>query len=622
MRLPLKSLKMRLVTFVMLFLLLFSAKILAKKTHNIKFNRNFKFLYLSGENEYVKSKRILSLRELQNDVKNNTIPFSQNFKTARDSNFYCLKISFENTDVQDVKIFLIVDEPRIDVLRYTIFENGIIVKNGERTITDSTVKILGNNLRNQIQLTIKPHKIYTLYFQVSNRLTINKLRLPLIILSEFYYPTHLFFEAFFEKIYVGTLCFIIVFMVIIVVLVRKKIYTYYLFYLVGLAFFYICTHFYVAYFSDAATLFKNNWTLLILAYSFMLMGYINFSQEFLSGTTFLNAKYIKGLTGLKFFFILLQIVGLVLIWLNIPIVKLSYLTIFGILPLFLMYIWVFIFKAIQNKHKPVFLFMLSYIPIFFAGFLLEPLAEIGFIGDNVNIIFYISHIIELITLSIAIIFRFRLIEIEKRYFEVEFLKQKKNLLQIELHTQEMERERLAKDLHDDLGGTLTAIRNIIVNKESELLLLKLINKAIVDLRNVSRNLLPSNVKRLGFAKTIEQDINYLQISSKITFNLIYAGTERRIIENERELHVYRIVSELLNNVVKHSEATAVTIQILYYENFVRISIEDNGIGFNKDKSFIGIGSLSIHSRIESLKSKLNIDSNSFGTIIFFDCSYI
>ena len=266
--------------------------------------------------------------------------------------------------------------------------------------------------------------------------------------------------------------------------------------------------------------------------------------------------------------------------------------------------------------------MLSYIPIFFAGFLLEPLTEVGFIGDNVNIIFYISHIIELITLSIAIIFRFRLIEIEKRYFEVELLKQKKDLLKIELRTQEMERDRLAKDLHDDLGGTLTAIRNIIVDKESELLLLKLINKAIVDLRNVSRNLLPSNVKRLGFAKTIEQDINYLQISSKITFNLIYSGSESRIIENERELHIYRIVSELLNNVAKHSEATVVTIQILYFEDFVRISIEDNGIGFNKNESFIGIGSLSINSRIEFLKSKLNVDSNPFGTIIFFDCSYI
>lgn len=612
----------RLVTFVVLFLLVFSSKILAENPHIIKFDRNFKFLYLSGENEYVKLKRILSLSELQSDVKNNTISFLKNFKTARDSSLYCLKIYFQNVNDQDVKLLLIVDEPRIDFFKFTIFESNTIVKNGLRTILDSTVNILGSNLSNQVQLTVKPNKIYTVYFQVSNRLTINKLRLPLKIVSESYYPTHLFFESFFEKIYVGTLCFIIVFMIIIVVLTRKKIYIYYLLYLVGLALFYGCTHFYVVYFSNESTLFKNNWTLIILAYSFMLIGYINFAQEFLNGSIFLNAKYIQWLVGLKLFFVFLQLLGLILVWVNIPLIKLSYLTIFGVIPLVLLYIWVFIFKAIQNKYKPAFLFMLSYIPIFFAGFLLEPLTEVGFIGDNVNIIFYISHIIELITLSIAIIFRFRLIEIEKRYFEVELLKQKKDLLKIELRTQEMERDRLAKDLHDDLGGTLTAIRNIIVDKESELLLLKLINKAIFDLRNVSRNLLPSNVKRLGFAKTIEQDINYLQISSKITFNLIYSGSESRIIENERELHIYRIVSELLNNVAKHSEATVVTIQILYFEDFVRISIEDNGIGFNKNESFIGIGSLSINSRIEFLKSKLNVDSNPFGTIIFFDCSYI
>ena len=606
----------------MLFLPIFSGKTLAKNPHTFKFDRYFKFLYLSGENEYVKSERIFSLTELQNDVKKNTIPFSQNFKTARDSSFYCLKIHLENTENQDIKVFLIIDEPRIDILKYTIFENGIIVKNGERAITDSTVKILGNDLRNQILLTIKPRKIYTLYFQFSNKLTINKLRLPLKIVSEFYHPTHLFFEAFFEKIYVGTLCFIIVFMIIIVVLVRKKIYTYYLFYLIGLVLFYSCTHFYVAYFSDANTLFKNNWTLIVLAYSFMLMGYINFAQEFLNGSTFLNAKYIKGLMGLKFFFILLQIVGLVLIWLNIPLINISYLTTFGVVPLILLYIWVFIFKAIQHKYKPVFLFTFSYLPIFFAGFLLEPLAEMGVIGGNVNIIFYISHIVELITLSIAIIFRFRLIETEKRHFEIAFLKQKENLLKIELRSQEMERDRLAKDLHDDLGGTLTAMRNIIIRKESETPLLSLIDKATIDLRNVSRNLLPSNVLKHGFAKTIEQDINYWQISSKISFNLIHSGTEKKIVDSERELHLYRIVSELLNNIAKHSGAKTVTIQFLYYKDFLRISIEDNGIKFNKDESSMGIGSLSINSRIDFLKSHLNIDSNSLGTIIYFDCTYV
>lgn len=613
--------KKLLLILILLFVPIFFGKILAKNPHTIKFDRDFKFLYLSGVNEYVKSKRLFSLTEIQNDVKNNTISFSKNFKTARDSSFYCLKIHFENIDNQEIKMFLIVDEPRIDVLKYTIFENGIIVKNGGKDITDSTVNILGSNLRNQIELTIKPHRIYTIYFQASNSLTINKLRLPLKIVSEFYYPTHLFFESLFEKIYVGTLCFIIVFMIIIVVLVRKKIYAYYLFYLIGLAFFYSCTQFYVVYFSNENTLFKNNWTLIILAYSFMLMGYINFAQEFLNISTFLHVKYIRGLTGLKLFFVLLQIVGLVLVWLNIPLVRLSYLTIFGVVPLILLYIWVFIFKAIQNNYKPVFLFTFSYLPIFFTGFLLEPLAEMGFIGGNVNIIFYISHIIELFTLSIAIIFRFRLIETEKRHLEIEVLKQKENLLKIELHAQEMERDRLAKDLHDGLGGTLSAIRNIIVNKESELSLLNLIDKASIDLRNVSRNLLPSNVLKNGFAKTIEQDVNYWQIYSKILFTFIYTGIEKKIQNNERELHVYRIVSELINNIVKHSEATIVTIQFFYFEGFIRISIEDNGIGFNKDNYYTGIGLLSINSRIEFLKSNLNIDSNYSGTFVYFDCSY-
>lgn len=286
----------------------------------------------------------------------------------------------------------------------------------------------------------------------------------------------------------------------------------------------------------------------------------------------------------------------------------------------LLYVWYFVVKAIQNKFRPVYLFALSYLPIFLTAFFLDPLAQSGLIGGNVNAIFYTSHILELFTLSIAIIYRFRLIETEKNTLNIVVFQQKENLLSVELQAQEMERERLAKDLHDDLGGTLTAIKNMIATKSSKVQLLPLIDRAIIDLRNVSKNLLPLNLSRNGLIKAVQQNISYLQIASNIEFNFITFGNKKRLNE-EKELHTYRIIAELLNNIVKHSAATKATIQVLYYDDYVHISIEDNGVGIDKHKQSTGIGLMNIQSRIEYLKSKLIIDTNENGTLITFDVYY-
>jgi signal transduction histidine kinase len=594
--------------------------VLGQNIKKVQFDKCFKYLYLSGENEYIKTQKQLTLTELTLDANTNSLKFSRNFKTMRDSSIYCIKIEVQNVDDKDVEVVMLVDDPRIDYFNFVMFENGKPIKTFSKYILDPQVKTLGNNLVNTLPLTFKAKTSYKLYFQIDNRISLNKLRLPLRFMSKPYYPILQFWETLFEKIYLGTLSFVIFFSLIFVILYRNRIYNYYFLYLLGLVFFYCWTHNYTVYFADSTNLFKIGWTIITISYFLMIIGYVNFSQEFLNTFQFISPKYLKILSFLKWSFGITQVLGLTQVWFNISVLWFPVITTFFLNPILLLFIWFFIFKSIQQKFKPAWLFALSYLPLFLVAFFLDPLAESGLIGGNVNAIFYSSHVFELFTLSIAIIYRFRLIETEKNTLNIVVLQQKENLLNVELKAQEMERERLAKDLHDDLGGTLTAIRNSIATRNNEVQLLPLIDRAIIDLRNVSKNLLPLNLSRNGLLKAVQQNINYLQVASNIEFDFITFGNEKRLNE-EQELHTYRIIAELLNNIAKHSVATKATIQILYYDDYTHISIEDDGVGIDKHKNSLGIGLLNVQSRIEYLKSKLIIDTNKNGTLITFDVYY-
>ena len=165
-------------------------------------------------------------------------------------------------------------------------------------------------------------------------------------------------------------------------------------------------------------------------------------------------------------------------------------------------------------------------------------------NDILYLMNYYAPLFEVILLGLGLFFFFR--------------RERENLLmnlldvqEQKIQTQETERRRLAQDLHDDLGGTLSAIKGRMVNEAVHLETIHLVEKAIEDLRLVSRNLMPPELVNEGLVKAILHTIERLQNASKIEFTYIPFGKEVRLSE-EKELNIYRIVAELLNNVVKHS----------------------------------------------------------------------
>ena len=184
--------------------------------------------------------------------------------------------------------------------------------------------------------------------------------------------------------------------------------------------------------------------------------------------------------------------------------------------------------------------------------------------------------------------------------------------------QEEERSRMARDLHDGLGGMLSGVKlslgamkgNIILSEDNTRLFSKVLGQldhSISEMRRVAHNMMPEALVKLGLQQAIQDYCDGLNESIQLHFKVQFHGLENRL-EAATEIVVYRIVQELLNNVVKHADATIVLVQVMRHENNLNITIEDNGKGFDVSSSPKGDGLNNVRSRVDYLKGQLDIQS--------------
>jgi len=187
-----------------------------------------------------------------------------------------------------------------------------------------------------------------------------------------------------------------------------------------------------------------------------------------------------------------------------------------------------------------------------------------------------------------------------------------------LKTQEEERSRMARDLHDGLGGMLSGVKlslgamkgNIILSEGNTRLFAKVLDQldhSIREMRRVAHNMMPEALVKFGLQQAIQDYCDGLNESIQPHFKIQLHGLENRL-EAATEIIVYRVVQELLNNVVKHANATIVLVQVMRHENNLNITIEDNGKGFDVSNSFKGDGLNNVRSRVGYLKGQLDIQS--------------
>lgn len=193
-----------------------------------------------------------------------------------------------------------------------------------------------------------------------------------------------------------------------------------------------------------------------------------------------------------------------------------------------------------------------------------------------------------------------------------------HLLEAIMHGEEKERTRLSKDLHDGVGGLLSAVKMhfsalkhdhpSLQESQAFTHALALLDDAIGDVRKTAHNLMPEMLSRLGLKEALNLYCRNISHSRELQITFHTSGTLHRYKSNF-ELSVYRIIQELVNNIVKHSQATEALVQLSQHNHLLAITVEDNGIGFNQQSmQQNGMGLKSLQSRIKALNGNIEIDA--------------
>ena len=223
-------------------------------------------------------------------------------------------------------------------------------------------------------------------------------------------------------------------------------------------------------------------------------------------------------------------------------------------------------------------------------------------------------------------------EIELKNQEITKLLKDQELKSYEsiLEGQENERQRIAADLHDKLGGLLSTIKAYFSVIEEKIITLEentikqhkiastLLNTAVEEVRNISHDLHSGVLKNFGLILAVEDLKNTIELSGALQIELNIVG-KNQDIDVKKEIEIYRIIQELFSNTIKHAKANNVTIQFVFEEKQLNIIFEDDGVGFDIEKATKGIGLKNIEARTKKLYADLNIDSRiGRGTIIIID----
>ena len=192
------------------------------------------------------------------------------------------------------------------------------------------------------------------------------------------------------------------------------------------------------------------------------------------------------------------------------------------------------------------------------------------------------------------------------------------LLQALMQGEEKERSRIAKDLHDGVAGMLAAVKmhfssipgaDDMAHSEGYRQGMQLLNEATQEIRKTSHNLMPEVLLQHGLDEALRRYCNNVNNSKVLQIQYDSWGTINRF-NGSFELSVYRIVQELVNNIIKHSRASQAIVQLSQQDDFLSISIEDNGVGFsNNDAGKDGMGLRSLQSRIKAMNGKMEVESS-------------
>lgn len=194
------------------------------------------------------------------------------------------------------------------------------------------------------------------------------------------------------------------------------------------------------------------------------------------------------------------------------------------------------------------------------------------------------------------------------------LNYKNEMVQATLDAKEIEQRRIAIELHDDIGSSLTALKlsfaSLPINEQERLMLNEGIQNTINKVRSLSNRLLPTILEELGLIPAVKSLVNTLsQQIPDVQFSVIAVNDPKHESQTrEVSLAVYRILQELINNILKYARATRIDLTLEQNEEGIQLILIDNGIGFvptKEDKlKSQSLGLKNIESRSQQIDAKI------------------
>jgi two-component system, NarL family, sensor kinase len=230
-----------------------------------------------------------------------------------------------------------------------------------------------------------------------------------------------------------------------------------------------------------------------------------------------------------------------------------------------------------------------------------------------GVLILFSYLMLILFFVITLGMRYRKKKKEKDLLESEY---KNQLLKTQIEIQSQTLQTISQEIHDNVGQVLSLVKlNLSTLKPEEEKKLQhtkqLVSKAINDLRDLSRSLYGNKIAELGLADAIDNELKILQNSGQFKTSFSILGEPFKL-EPQKEMVVYRMLQESLNNAIKHSKAQNLNVVLKYDAGMFRLTIADDGVGFNTHHvpaAQLGMGLKSMQSRAALIGAQFFIESS-------------
>jgi len=208
----------------------------------------------------------------------------------------------------------------------------------------------------------------------------------------------------------------------------------------------------------------------------------------------------------------------------------------------------------------------------------------------------------------------RLLSEQKKRNQMEIEYQEK-LISDSIQIQENERERIAADLHDNLISRLNILKLKLRDPESGVeSLSEMLEESIKIGREISHDLTPPLIKHMAISELISGLLD--ELGTKYYMSFYHLEHSALSIHKDIKLQLLRIFQELINNIIRHSKANAISVYLRQTNSFLQLRVQDNGVGFNHEKAKSGLGLKNIELRIRSMNGSYKFKTPSQGGSVF------